>query len=195
MKRFLGLTAMLVSTATGVAHAVVLHDQPLPIWEAGWPCQLNSRAFASFQLEHDSIIQAGTFAVYGFVGFGPAVEQSILTFSVWDEPYGNELHSVTVEKGDYDPHPSIPNSFWATFQFPNWPLQSGRYWISIIRENGLLAWATDRSVGDDRHYFGPNQLNHPATYVGYSLSGTIVPEPSTAALLMLAGLFARRRRR
>jgi hypothetical protein len=177
MKFLLGVSMLFSSAVAGVAQAVVLHDQPLPIWQAGYSCSADSGVFGSFHLEHDSILQSGTFAFYGSV-----VEESRLNFTIWDEPYGNAIEAVTVHDGEYDMLADIPDTYWSTYRFPNWTLEAGSYWISIVRENGFLAWATSHTVGNDRHYFGPGRLNHPATNFGFSISGTIVPEPTSLAI-------------
>jgi hypothetical protein len=193
MKAILSVAVVVSAAFTCLARGEVLHDQPLESWDAGWcsSCQTAPyRQYASFTLSYDSIIQSGRFAVFDLT---PSPID--LSFTIWDEPFGNLLHSVDIPKGAYDVNPPSSERFWVTVAFPDWQLDAGSYWISMLGIDGDLGWGTDYRRGDDRQYELSGKLNQPINYVGFSLSGTIVPEPSTAVLLVLFSVSARRVRR
>jgi hypothetical protein len=194
MKAILGAVVLISSSFASLARGEVLYDQPLESWDAGWcsSCLIprEYRQYASFTLPYDSVVQSGRFAVFDFT---PSPNN--LSFTIWDEPFGNLLHSLEIPKGAYDVDPPSSEKYWATVNFPDWQLDAGSYWISMLSIDGDIGWGTDYRRGDDRQYELDGSLNQPINYVGFSLSGLVVPEPSTLAMLTLAGLFARRTRR
>ena len=113
-----------------------------------------------------------------------------MSFTVWDEPFGNLLHSLNVSEGAYDVIPHTGDLHWAVVNFPDWELEAGSYWISMFGANGDMSWGTDFRRSDDRQYELSGDLNQPINYVGFSLSGTIVPEPSAAVVLILLAICA-----
>lgn len=195
MKSIFAATAVLCCGFANFSYAVVLHDQPLEAgWDRGWcsPCLGLSeyRQFGSFTLDNDSVIQSGTFAIDDI-----SLNRNDLSFTIWDEPFGNLLHSLDVPEGLYQVIPNIGDSHWAVVSFPDWRLDAGDYWISMFGIDGDMAWGSDFRRGDDRQYELGGKLNQPINYVGFSLSGFIVPESSTIVLFAAAACcFGLRRR-
>jgi hypothetical protein len=186
--RFLPLLALGASLAAPVSAAILV-EQPLGAWTEGWCSPCNSafddiRVFARFTTAADTVVDSATFDVKFTSDPGD------VSVSIWDTPFGTELYSATFEKSDFTLAPNGSVSV-LTVALPDWVLAAGSYSLSLFGRNGTtLGWGTDFRTGDDTRWFpgGPTLLSDDA-YVGFSLSGTVVPEPGTWAL-MLGGLVA-----
>ncbi len=187
-----------VSAGAGAATVV---EQALP---ASWvnsptaycsPCSVmaGARMFASFDLDASAVLDGARLA---------AANNSLgslgdFTVSVWSSPLdsGGPLFQTLVRKSDYTLFQG--SGGYLDVGLPEWRLEPGHYWLSILGAGGdAFQWGGILNEGDDRRYSNgaPTLVSgsaEPRKYLlGFSLYGSEPVETPIGGTLpmLLAGL-------
>jgi hypothetical protein len=165
----------------------------------------DARAWSTFTTTAPAILDGAK--LQGF--FAAGSDPGPVEVSIWDSPFGNTLYARTFDVADFEVTPGgLGEMREITFDLPGWVLTAGTWSVSFFGVEGtLLAWGVETDAaagsfpagnGSSYSLIGAPTPLFENVKLGYELTGRIVPEPGTWAL-MIAGLgvtgFALRRGR
>lgn len=209
MKKMLVLTAAFLATS-GLAHADILIDQPNSGGNGRWSQSVTDMTdLATFQLDDFALLN----------------DAHITTVIAYGEEQGNSGENLNIVAQIWSGLPTqggslvlstngVQNGHNLEFDFGGALLTAGSYWLTAYVERPLASggqwfWNTSTVMNGNESYFynpaggfglgvEPIPGSIPfgeAADLAFSIHGNSVPTPGVLALLGVAGLVARSRRR